>query len=207
MEGGLSLWFLVFAHSAILPFGGVSMTVRNQPQATQHKNRMPRDVWIFMQGYHTSSLPPRVTWYSVDREFIGRTDNYTLDLYRGKGYVLDKRFLDPRLWGSRVNHVHGASRTPSNPCSIVITPHEPSRETPGLARALIGVMDDRDYWEGTASELLSLIGDRGDGIPQIHNRLSAELMQTYITEALNAHGITVRRERTSERRTLRVSRV
>jgi len=32
-------------------------------------------------------------------------------------------------------------------------------------------------------------------------------MQTYITDALDAHGITVQRERTSERRTLRLSRV
>ena len=159
-----------------------------------------------MQGYHTSSLPPRVTWYSVDREFTGRTDNYTLDLYRGKGYVLDRRFLDPETWDSRVTHVHGASSTPSKPCSIVITPPQPSRETPRLARVLIGVMDDRDYWEGTASELLSLIGDRGHGIPQIHNRLSAELLQPHITDALDAHGITVQRERTSERLTLRLSR-
>ena len=95
----------------------------------------------------------------------------------------------------------------TKPCSIVITPHEPSNETPRLARVLIGVMDDRDYWEGTASELLSLIGDRGDGIPQIHNRLSAELLQPFITDALDAHGITVQRERTSERRTLRLSRI
>ena len=178
----------------------------NHTQATQPKNRIPRDVWIFMQGYHTSSLPHRVTWYAPGREFTGRTDNYTLDLYRGKGYVLDKRFLDPRLWDSRVNHVHGDSSTPSNPCSIVITPHGPSNETPRLARVLIGVMDDRDYWEGTASELLSLIGDRGHGIPRLHNRLSAELMQDYITDALDAHGITIQRERTSERRTLRLNR-
>ena len=178
----------------------------NHTQATQPQNRIPRDVWIFMQGYHTSSLPPRVTWYAPGREFTGRTDNYTLDLYRGKGYVLDKRFLAPTIWDARVNHVHGDSRTTTKPCSIVITPHGPSRETPRLAMALIGVMGDRDYWEGTASELLSLIGDRGDGIPQIHNRLSAELLQPHITDALDAHGITVQRERTSGRRTLRLSR-
>ena len=66
-----------------------------------------------------------------------------------------------------------------------------------MARALIGAMDNRDYCEGTASELLSLIGDRGHGIPRLHNRLSAELMQTYITGALDARGITVQRERRS----------
>ena len=94
-----------------------------------------------------------------------------------------------------------------SPVLSSITPHGPSNETPRLARALIGVMDDRDYWEGTASELLALIGDTGDGIPRIHNRLSAELLQPYITDALDAHGIRVHRERTSERRTLRMSRV
>jgi hypothetical protein len=183
------------------------MTITNPAQAIHSKKGMPRDVWIFMQGYHTSSLPPRVTWYAPGREFTGRTDNYTLELYRGKGYVLDRRFLDPMTWDARVNHVHGDSRITTKPCSIVITPHEPSSETPRLARVLIGVMDNRAYWEGTASELLSLIGEYGHGIPRLHNRLSAELMQTYITDALDAHGITVQRERTSERRTLRLSRV
>ena len=107
------------------------MTMTNHPKATQVKNRIHRDIWIFMQGYHSSSLPPRVTWYAPGREFTGRTDNYTLDLYRGKGYVLDKRFLDPMLWDSLVNHLHGDSSTPSKPCFIVITPHEPSSETIG----------------------------------------------------------------------------
>ena len=134
------------------------VTMANHTQATQPKNSMPKDVWIFMQEYHTSSLPPRV------------------------------------IWDSLVNHIHGDSRITTKPCLTIITPHEPSSETPRLARALIGVMDNRDYWEGTASELLSLIGDRGHGIPRLHNRLSAELMQTYITSALDARGITVQEE-------------
>ena len=50
-----------------------------------------------------------------------------------------------------------------------------------------------------------MIGDRGDVIPKLHNRLSAELMQIYITDALDPHGITIQRERTSGRRTLRLS--
>ena len=74
-----------------------------------------------------------------------------------------------------------------------------------IAKVLIGLLDDRDSWEGTASELLSLIGDTGDGIPRLHNRLSAELLQPYITDALNAHGITIQREPTSERRMPRLS--
>ena len=57
----------------------------------------------------TRTVTVLLTWYVPGRESTGRTDNYTMDLYRGKGYVLDKRFLDPRLWDSRVNHVHGDS--------------------------------------------------------------------------------------------------
>jgi hypothetical protein len=33
-----------------------------------------------------------------ERELKGRTDDYTLNLYRGKGFVLDRKFLDPHLW-------------------------------------------------------------------------------------------------------------
>ena len=183
------------------------MTPTNHIQSIHYKKDLPISAWLFMQGYHVHSIPTKVTWYTPDREFSGRTDTYTLDLYRGKGYVLDKRFLDPMIWDSRVNHLHGDSSIATKSCSIVITPHGPSNETPRLARVLIGVMDNRNYWEGSASALLSLIGDRGDGIPQIHNRLSAELLQPYITDALDAQGITVQRERTSERRTLRLSRV
>ena len=101
----------------------------------------------------------------------------------------------------------------TKPCSIVIKTPEPpgtilgGEGVGGVARELIGLLDDRNSWEGTASELLSLIGDRGDGIPQIHNRLSAELLQPYITDALDAYGITIQRERTSERRVLRLRRV
>ena len=50
-----------------------------------------------------------------------------------------------------------------------------------------GVMDNRNYWEGTVSDLLSLSGDKGDDIPRLHNRLSAALMQTYITDAQYFH--------------------
>jgi hypothetical protein len=51
-----------------------------------------------------------------------------------------------------------------------------------------------------------MIGDRGDGIPRLHNRLSVELMQPYITDALESYGITIQRERTSGRRMLRLSK-
>jgi hypothetical protein len=185
----------------------IIMTTTYHTQTIPNKNSIPISVWLFMQGYHASSLPLRVTWYSHDREFIGRTDHYTLNLYRGKGYVLDERFLDPMMWDHEITHDHAGCKILVKPCLIVIAPPKVPNTVPRLARELIGLLDDRDSWEGTASELLSLIGDRGDGIPRLHNRLSAELMQPYITDALDAYGITIHRERTSERRVLRLRRV
>ena len=46
--------------------------------------------WLMAQGYRLSTIPPVVTWYATDkntgmeRELRGRTDDYTLALYRGK---------------------------------------------------------------------------------------------------------------------------
>ena len=33
--------------------------------------RTPVAIWLFMQGYHSTSLPPVVTWYAPGREFHG----------------------------------------------------------------------------------------------------------------------------------------
>ena len=60
--------------------------------------KRPRAVWLFMQGYHHSSLPPMVIWYGKGKSFRAMADDYTIGLYRGKGYVLDELFLDPVLW-------------------------------------------------------------------------------------------------------------
>jgi hypothetical protein len=60
--------------------------------------------WLMAQGYRLSKLPPVVTWYAIDkgtgmeRELRGRTDDYTLNLNRSKGYVLDRKYLDSQLW-------------------------------------------------------------------------------------------------------------
>ena len=98
----------------------MTMTQPNHTQTIHYKKDIPISVWLFMQGYHARSLPPRVTWYTPDREFTGRTDNYTLTLYRGKGYVLDKRFLDQGMWNTQVAHHHGGFSVTTKPCSIVI---------------------------------------------------------------------------------------
>ena len=73
--------------------------------------------------------------------------------------------------------IHAGFKITVKPCSIVIAPQKLSNTIPRSARELISLMDERESWEGTGSELLTLI-DSGDGreIPTLHNRLSSELM-------------------------------
>ena len=111
------------------------------------------------------------------------------------------------MWEHEITHDHAGSKVTVKPCSVVIAPPKLSNAIPRLARELIGLMDERESWEGTASELLELI-DSGDGreIPTLPNRLSSELIQDYITDPLESYGITIERVRTSEKRTLRLSK-
>ena len=84
--------------------------------------------WLITQGYRLSTIPPVVTWYATDkntgreRELQGRTDDYTLTLYRGKGFVLDREFLDPQLWHELEYGTNGARMT--------VEPPLPPRTTP-----------------------------------------------------------------------------
>ncbi len=66
-------------------------------------------------------------------------------------------------------------------------------------------MSERDFWQGTPSELLALIGSRKEGIPKDAIRLSTEVMKPRITDALQAHGLTVHRKRTASKRLLHLS--
>ena len=61
-----------------------------------------RDGCLLAQGYRMSRLPFKLTWSWIDKndgtvsELRIRSDDYNLDLYRRKGYVLDRKFLDPQ---------------------------------------------------------------------------------------------------------------
>jgi len=180
-------------------------------------SKTPKPVWLHMQGYHASSLPPTVTWYAPRREFRGRTDDYTLELYRKKGFVLSKRFLDPELWkgleyqGFTVRHDHIEGNRRSTPCAFIIevTGKEgiDSRPIPRPARAVLKLLRQYASWEGTASELLSLIGAGKQGIPRDPIRLSAALHRPNITSVLAAKGVKIRRIRTASKRLLQLSRI
>ncbi|MCL0044113.1 hypothetical protein M1N24_01100 [Dehalococcoidia bacterium] len=160
--------------------------------------------WLIAQGYRLSTIPSVVTWYAIDkntgreRELQGRTDDYTLNLYRSKGFVLDKKFLDPQLW-------HELEYVLPRP-TMTVEPPQLLGKTPRLARAIRGVMSGRDSWEGTATELLSMIELPKVGIPKDATRLSARVMRPDITNALKTYGLTVDRKRTASKRLLVFSR-
>ena len=161
--------------------------------------------WLMAQGYRLSTIPPVVTWYVTDkntgreRELQGRTDDYTLTLYRGKGFVLDRKFLDPQLWDELE---YGTKRA-----RMTVEPPRTPTSTPRLARAIRGGMSGRDSWQGTPSELLSLIGSRKQGIPTNAAWLSIEVMKPHITDALKHYGLTVHRKRTASRRLLQLKSI
>ena len=68
-------------------------------------------------------------------------------------------------------------------------------------------MSGRDFWEGTASELLSMIDPGKVGIPKDAIRLSTEVMKPHITDALKHYGLTVHRKRTASKRLLQLRRI
>ena len=156
--------------------------------------------WLMAQGYRTSTLPPVVTWYTKDgRELRGRTDDYTLGLYRAKGFVLDRKYLDSQLW----NELEYGDNRSSKP----VAPIHDSDPIPRLARAIKVAMADRDFWEGSPSELLTILGSGKEGIPKDAPQLSIEIMKPYITDALEAYDLTVERKRTSAKRFLQLRRI
>ena len=162
-------------------------------------DKTPRGLWLSQQGYHPGKLPPRVTWYGQGKSFTGATDNYTIDLNRSKGYVLAPKFLDPQLWGELELCL---ART-----RIAVHAGAPPDVTPSLADAIAGTMIERDFGEGTASELLTLINSGGEGIPKDAIRLSTEVMKPQVTDALKPYGLKVHRKRTASKRLLQLSRI
>ena len=155
--------------------------------------------WLMAQGYRTSTLPPVVTWYTKDgRELRGRTDDYTLGLYRAKGFVLDRKYLEPQLWEELE---YG-----TNPPSVAVTPIVDIETIPRLAKAIKVAMVNRDLWEGSPSELLTLLGSGKQGIPKDAVRLSTKVMTPQITDALGSYGLTVERKRTPNKRLLQLRR-
>ena len=156
--------------------------------------------WLIAQGYRSSTLPPIVTWYRKDgTELRGRTDDYTLNLYRSKGYVLHRRFLDVQLWNELEYRGNRAGR--------VVAPTVDSRTTPSLVNAVRRAMGRAGFWVGTPSELLSLLGPEKRGVPKSPDALSTTLMTPQMTGALKDYGIAVERRRANGKRVVQLKSI
>ena len=149
--------------------------------------------WLMAQGYRTSTIPPWVTWYRKDgSELRGRTDDYTLGLYRAKGFVLDRKYLEPQLWEELE---YG-----TNPPSEAVTPIVDIETIPRLAKAIKVAMGEGDFWEGTSSELLTLLGPKKRGISSTAAGLTVDILKPLVLEALKSQGISLARRRANGRR-------
>ena len=160
--------------------------------------------WLLAQGYRLSRLPFKVTWYTIDkvsgkeREFISRTDDYNLSLYRSKGYVLNRKFLVPQLWHELEFGV--------TPTVSIVEPPKDRGTTPRLVKAIRWAVRDQGFRQGTSSELLALIGPGKQGIPKDATRLSRQIMKSSVIDALKSYyGITVEHKRTASRRLLQLT--
>jgi len=115
-----------------------------------------------------------------------------------KGFVLDRKYLDPQLW----NELEYGVKRPV----VTVAPPEGSGTTPRLAGAIRRAMGERDSWQGTPSELFALMGAGNWGMPKSPARLSTEVMKPQVTDALWLHGIGVARRRSNGKRFLELSR-
>ena len=78
--------------------------------------------------------------------------------------------------------------------------------TPRLVNAIRIAMGERDYWQGTASELLVLIDSRKQGIPTSASKLSIVLGMPNMIDALKFYDITVDRQRSGGARLIILTR-
>lgn len=154
------------------------------------------------QGYRMSRLPFKLTWYWVDknsgqeREVIRQANDYNLDLYRRKGYVLDRKYLNPQAW-------HELEYGVKLPVVDVQKPKQPATIPTAIKEAL----GEAYFWQGTPTELLALIDAGKQGIPKDAIGLSMQIMKPQITDALKSYGITVDRKRTASKRLLQLTNI
>ena len=128
--------------------------------------------------------PPRCTWYGPDGSVMGMLpcDPYSRLRYMGRG-------LRPDVV-SRPQESSTARTVPA----VVST----------LLDAVVELMQDRDTWEGTASELLTVLADSTDDVPASAARLSRDI--NGIEQGLSVRSIGIERTRDYRRRGVRLFR-
>jgi len=95
---------------------------------------------------------------------------YHFDLFRSKGFVVDQKFLEPRLHdalengGSMFEAFMGIDDGVNTPPVVKkLTPIHYA--TPRLGQAIIALMQTQNVWLGTPSALLTELGSKS-GIPK-----------------------------------------
>jgi hypothetical protein len=148
--------------------------VQQQMQALNVEEKQ----WLKTQGVdRPEELPRRSVWYRPDGSSgLGPSDLYHLRLYRAKGFTLKA------------------------PISAALE-HQPARvPMPSIARQVVSLLGQGERWEGSASEIAAMIGNRTP------TGLSRLLGTPKVTAALSAVGITVYRGYKEHGRTLRLVR-
>ena len=133
--------------------------------------------------------PPKCTWYGPDGSVMGTLpcDPYSRLRYMGRGLRPDvvSRLKLPRLQESN------AARTVPAVASTLLD-------------AVVELMQDRDTWEGTASELLTVLASSTDDLPASAARLSRDI--NGIEHELSVRNIGIERTRDYRRRGVRLFR-
>ena len=122
--------------------------------------------------------PPRCVWYRADGSVVGKLpcDPYSRLLYMGRGLRPD----------------------------VAMGKRESVPAAPTLLDAVTAMMQDRDTWEGTATDLLTTLDGKCDEVPVDATRLSKALSK--LVSQLEGAGIRLERLTRGRQRTLRLCR-
>jgi hypothetical protein len=133
--------------------------------------------WIRSQGFDPRTLPKRSWWYRPDGSgALGPSDPYHLQLYRRRGLTLKEP-------------------------NFAVQEHKPSGiRMPAIAKQVVYLMGQEGSWEGSASELSTLIGSRTP------TGLSRLLKTPKVSAALAEAGVTISRGYRGNGRVLRLER-
>ena len=177
-----------------------------EPMAIRHVHLVdnPEDreraedlLWLRSQGYTPKTLPKHAPWYRPDGKILrgGPTDYYHRTRYRERGLTLKP------------------------PTTAPITTYNSStgqtKRRPRLAMRIFELMQSRQTWEGSASELMHLLdphappGGRGyrvNGMPLTPAQLAKRLLAGPVASALGDYGVAATSGYRGKGRVLRLNR-
>ena len=146
--------------------------------ATQRDLIRERELLVGLGLSPVRVWPSRCVWYRADGSVVGKLPcgPYSRLLYLGRGLSPD----------------------------IAMGKRESVPAAPTLVDAVTTLMQDRDTWEGTTSELLTTLDGKCDEVPVDATRLSKALSK--LVSQLEGAGITLEHLTRGRQRTLRLCR-